>query len=70
MPARLAYWRSRLESALVRQFASFQQDAGSFQVQLLYYFDETPTAAVDAELSALHRITADRIVTAITEAIQ
>jgi exosortase len=66
----ISYWRSRLESALLRQFASFQQDAGSFQVQLLYYFDETPTAAVDAELSSLHRITADHITNAITEAIQ
>ena len=64
----LVYWRSRLQSALLRQFASFDGSAGSFQVQLLYYSNGNISGQIDDELAGLHQRAAETIVAAVKQA--
>ncbi len=65
----MAYWRSRLQSALIRQFASFQRNAGSFQIQLLYFYDQPPDESTEAKLLDFHRMMAEQIVGVVKEAV-
>ncbi len=63
-----AYWRSRLQSALIRQFASFNSNVGSFQVQLLHYSHDGASDEIVTELAGLQRRAADTIVAAVKQA--
>ena len=63
-----AYWRSRLQSALLRQFASFSSNPGSFQIQLLHYSEGPISEETEAELVELQRRSAELIVDAVKQA--
>lgn len=64
----LAYWRSRVQTALIRQFASFQNNSASFQVQLLYHFDQPMSESTEQELLQIHREMTDQIIQVVREA--
>jgi hypothetical protein len=66
----LAYWRSRLQSALIRQFASFRRNLGSFQVQLLHQHLQPLSGSTEKELIEFHRLVSERIVEVVKEATQ